>query len=367
MHYNMTPEKPSKKLTKKLYKSNVSIKDSSGVTHRVLPVKELKDPSSRFLPPSGQYYDQSAIEISAELLDCDNRCVLCWNPKVVGKTCKCAELCMICETKQHRGTDCSKVYASIEWWQSHGHRPRKKAQLRPTPSERAYLVVAGVLKECERLEDPVVVNMKNPIVKALYARKAPPRLLKALPAGLQSAPIPAAGNLGAIPSIFKPGTNEAKTVLQQHIIDTAPVSKLGQRSKFGSDHDAHAHAGITEKADHVEDRKQAQVKLVEEDDDFLNNLLVDTWQASSYHEGTQLATVTPLSIRLAIYTAQQLPTAQQLKSMRDRDIHSEPDPRLRARTAPKNLAFAPPTAPAHDTLCVRLNDADDGRKREDKQ
>lgn len=143
----MAPTKPKKKLLKQLRSSNIRIARPSGATYRVSAVEELKDPIERYLPPAGRYYDESAFENNPGAVDMEASCVLCWNTKAEGSDCDCKVKCTLCGTKQHRGRDCPKVYASIKWWQRHGHRLRKKARLRPNPGERAYLIVAGVFKE----------------------------------------------------------------------------------------------------------------------------------------------------------------------------------------------------------------------------
>ncbi|KAF3050162.1 hypothetical protein E8E11_000956 [Didymella keratinophila] len=181
----MAATKPSKRLLKKLNEADIRVRRPSGVIFRVTPAKELKNSIERYLPPAGQYYDEDAFENSHGATDWAGICVLCWNTKTEGQECECKEKCTLCGTKQHRGRDCLKVYATIKWWRGHGHCLRKKAHVRPGAGERAYLVVAKVSKDWKRLEDPVVINPEHPVVRAFYKGKDAPCALTELPRKLR--------------------------------------------------------------------------------------------------------------------------------------------------------------------------------------
>jgi hypothetical protein len=320
----MAPTKPSKTLLKKLKKSHIRVEGPSGVAYHVTPVKELKDPVERYLPPAGQYYDQSAFGA----IDLEQCCVLCLHMKHTGQECKCTEKCILCRTKQHRHRDCSRIYASIKWWQSHGHHLRKRAQLRPILRERAYLVVAGVYKDWERLEDPVVVNLEHPVVKAFYKGKDAPSALTDLPRELR--PKPAAIDLST-----GSGVDEASPTTGLGVaIGSAPALTFVETStgELDSPRNLNASALNSSKTNDFEDRSQTPPVSPEEDDSFLGDLLEDTWQPSTYHEGTRYATVTPLSIRLALATAQQFSTSLQATVSTRNDVRTDLDPRLRVCT-----------------------------------
>lgn len=154
----MPPKKPT---AEQLRKANIRVIDRSGALQRVAPADGLKDTIVRYLPPAGPYYDQSVLGASTEMSKKGEKCVFCWNAKAGSKKCNCKNKCVLCDTKEHRGFECPKLYASMRWWHKRQHHPRPKARVRPNPAERAYLVIAGVLKDWKVLDEPVNVNMNS--------------------------------------------------------------------------------------------------------------------------------------------------------------------------------------------------------------
>jgi hypothetical protein len=360
----MAPTKPSKKLLKKLKRSNFRVEKPSGVTYHVTPVQELRDRIERFLPPAGHYYDQSVLEKAFNTIDHQNICALCWNANIADKKCICKKKCILCGTKQHRGTECRKVYASIKWWQSHGHHLRKKAQLRPNPGERAYLIIAGVFEEgWRRLEDPVVVNMEHPAVKAFYKGKKAPCASTELPQKLR--PTPAAAT--AQPSTELDVGEASPATGHGTDVDTTPISICTKKhSEAVSPRGLNASTVIVDETTDIEGRSQT-LPFSAEDDSFLDELLEDTWQPSSYHEGSRLATVTPLRMRLAIYNAQQFTITPQSASFKSGIVRSDRDPRLQSRAAVQDTASVPQSPLTGNAPHSHVDGAKQGRMREDKR
>lgn len=253
---------------------------------------------------------------------------------------------MLCGTKQHRGRDCSKVYASIKWWQSHGHHLRKKAQLRPNPGEHAYLVVAGVFKDWMRLGDPVVVNLEHPLVKASYKGRDVPYALTELPGNLRPIPVAAITDLqtGLDTDDTSPTVGPGVSIRSTKALTFEETSTRD----FGPHSDHNASVISTKDTNDVDDRSQALQVSPKEHPDFLGDLLPDTWQPSAYHEGTRYATVTPLSIRLAITTAQNLRTSQQATVSAGNDVRADLDPRLKTRTPRQGKPKSPQSISERD-------------------
>ena len=321
---------PSKRLLKKLNEADIRVRRPSGVSFRVTPVKKLKGSIERYLPPAGQYNDEGTVEDTFSAIDLAGICVLCWNTKTQGHECECTEKCTLCGTKQHRGRDCPKIYASIEWWRSHGHCLRRKAHIRPRAGERAYLVVAGVFKEWKRLKDPVVVNPEHPVVKAFYKGKDTPCALTELPRKLRLT-----STVTTVDSSTGSGAEEASLTTVISVAFGSAHARAFVEASTGerdSPRDTDTSAVSTEETNDVDDKSHTLPFSPEEDDSFLGDLLEDTWQPSTYHEGTRYATVTPLSVRLAIATAQHFSTSQQATTSAGNDVRADLDPRLRTRT-----------------------------------
>lgn len=321
--------RPSKK---RLEESNILVKRRSGsVPYRVVPLDALRDPVKRYLPPAGRYYDQSTLERFADVFDHEMRCVLCWNMKVANQKCKCENNCAVCDTKQHRGRECHMLYADFKWWQARGHRLRKKAQLRPHPGERAHLVVANVVKDWKKLKSAVVVNMDDPDVKAFYEGKESPQTVFQLPQGLRTTPAATTrASSTTNPLVFEANVHCAPSVAN---IDSCNPKKTIVQPEAGPDS-----AGMID-FDFRKARKGSKAIpatqigfLSANDDDSLKDLLKDTWQPPSHHEGRQYSTMTPLSLRLALVTAQQSTVAHQPFVSNGNEIRMQSDPRLRART-----------------------------------
>lgn len=114
------------------------------------------------------------------------------------------------------------------------------------------------------------------------------------------------------------------------------------------------------------DQTQDDTVSAGEDDSFLSNLLEDTWQPSTYHEGTRYATVTPLSLRLAIITAHQFTTVQQPTASTDNEVRPDLDPWLEARTQPNYTVCTSPSLPALYRPHGHATGANQGRRREDR-
>ena len=162
------------------------VNTAEGPNRRITPIEELKLAIERYLPPPGEFYDQFTMYTNFDEdyfnIRLDNggsgvimKCVCCWQRHHGVPRKKCTKLCSVCKTPSHPGTECPKMYVTLRWLKDHQSLPHGIGmQVRPTPSEQAYLVVAGVLKDWKDLEGPVVVNMDHPLVKAFYEGKAPP-------------------------------------------------------------------------------------------------------------------------------------------------------------------------------------------------
>jgi hypothetical protein len=159
----------------------VTFEDDGGQKVRVSPVTILRRPVERYLPPSGDYYDQNTILASfdADMLSNEGRCVSCWSHKHVASLRDCASSCLICHTKKHLGKECNRIFATVRWWKAHGHTPPAVFSTRPQASTLAYLIVAQIVMPMKLLQDAVVPNMRHPIVKKFYGTQAPPHAIGA--------------------------------------------------------------------------------------------------------------------------------------------------------------------------------------------
>lgn len=334
----------AKPTAKQLDESNVMVKQHkrSQGRQRVVPVKVLRDPIQRFLPPAGRYYDQSTLNGFATFLDNKKRCVLCWNMKSAGEACKCDNNCAICDTKQHRGVECSMIYADNKWWQAHGHGLRKKAQLRPKPGECAYLVVANVLTDWKKLKGPAVANMDNPAVKAFYKGKEAPQRLTGMPPGLRPTPAATKAKARTIPFIFEPDDEES-TGAPGNGDDRRTPSSAATIQSIAVQHSIrapHTNSGQLKEAGKATDSTQ-NGSLTAEKDDNLFGQQDDNWKSPSYHEGKHYATMTPLSIRLAVTSAQQFAVIKRRNVSNGNEVRTYLDPRLQARTQREHEACSP--------------------------
>lgn len=355
----MASTKPSKTLLKKLKNANIRVTSPSSVSYQINPVRELKCPIAHYLPPAGQYYDQKVLESVFCGTDPNKACVLCWNIKIAGQVCKCRKKCILCGSN-HYGANCLKVYASVKWWRDHGRRPRKKAQLRPSLGERAYLVVAGVYKDWEGLEDPVVVNLEHPVVKAFYKGKDASCALTELPGKLRPSP-----TVAAIDSHTEPGADEASSTTALGVtIGSAPALTSVQAftGELESHRDLNISAVSTKEANNVEDESCTSSVSLKEHDGFLTDLLEDTWQPSTYHEGTLYATVTPLSMRLAMATAQHFSTFKQATASAGNDVRADLDSRLQIRSPQRDIPGGSRSLSECDIPLGHSNGADQGHR-----
>lgn len=187
-----------------------------------------------------------------------------------------------------------------------------------------------------RLEDPVIVNMEHPVVKAFYKGKDVPCALIELPENLRAIPEASTSRLST-----EPGADEASSATEDGI-DVGNATEQHSTGELDSPAVPSISAVNADKTNYAEDRSQTPPTSPEEDDSFLDDLLEDTWQPSTCHEGTRYATVTPLSIRLALTTAQQISISQQATTTPGSNIRADLDPRLKART-PQDTAECPPS------------------------
>lgn len=310
----------------------------------------------RYLPPPGFYYEQHTLEESADVFNHATKCVLCWNPKNGDANCKCKNNCAVCNSKLHRHRECSLLYADIKWWRSHGHRLRKKAQVRPSLGERAYLVVAGVLKEWETIRDPVVVNMENLEVVAFYKGKQNPQRITILPSRLRPTSAASSNKGEVIPIMLKPDNDGIPAFFMNSSYrgTTHSTTTIQPYELHYSDRALDADASKTREVFDFPHRDQAG-SLTAEGNDDLFELPDKKWQPSSYHEGTRYATMTPLSMRLAVTSAQQFLDAIQPAKSPCNEVRTDLDPRRksRAKTHQNTSATQPSTA---TTLSSRSTD-----------
>lgn len=319
--------------------SNVRvIRGNSGIAHRIVPVPKLIDPVKRYLPPAGPYYDQSILDASTGIFTENRRCVFCWNREVPGQKCECKLRCAVCDTKEHRGFECPKMYVGMRWWRDHNHRPRPKAQIRPNPGERAYLVIAGVFKDWRKLEDAVVINMDHPIVKEHYKGKAAPQALKTPNENYR-----ALDTTNECPSASRHARGEKATQNDAHDGEAVvlsigtneapkpPESKQNQKSQ-----QTRAEIPVVQpSSDPGERDRNSRITM----SGFGN--LNGKWRPLSYHEGISRVTITPLSFRLAL-TQQQAALVRSSASPKAGNlIRSDLDPRLQSRTQPKDDTQTP--------------------------
>jgi hypothetical protein len=148
--------------------------DRNVVEFTIKPILKLVRPIECYLPPAGRYYNENTIALNFQnvTLDIQGRCTSCWSPKHAQSMRNCVFLCLICHTKNHSGQEYSMVFAARKWWIYRGHTPPHTFNTRPTASEFAYLIVAGVIKRTKSLYEPIVVNMDHPLVQELYAVEA---------------------------------------------------------------------------------------------------------------------------------------------------------------------------------------------------
>ena len=332
----MAPVTPT---AEQLQTSNIRVEKRPGVTQRIVPVDKLKNSIKLLLPPPGPYFDQSTLDAASEAFDENKKCVFCWNTKNSDQTCKSEKKCVACKSKNHRGRDCPRLYAGINWWEARGHRLRKKAQLRPNPGERAYLIVAGVFKDWKKLDDPVVVNMKHPIVKAFYKDKKTPSVITSLPKKLRSSPVTTAAKPHTISLIFGPDAGKTTPTIKcgTDVDSASNATSVQPRYAVDVTENPEVGADASDIVSNSIDQTQSGSLSAEVDDTFLDNLLEDTWQLPSYHEGIQRATITPLSIRLAITAAQRFNITQQPISAAGNEVRPDLDPRLQTRTRPESI------------------------------
>ena len=267
----MPPKKPT---AEQLRKANIRVIDRSGALQRVAPADGLKDTIVRYLPPAGPYYDQSVLGASTEMSKKGEKCVFCWNAKAGSKKCNCKNKCVLCDTKEHRGFECPKLYASMRWWHKRQHHPRPKARVRPNPAERAYLVIAGVLKDWKVLDEPVNVNMNHPVVKAHYGGKKVPQALTSLRNAPQSASTIATAQLPAIPLVFQPDADATTATGEEGTnVSTPPNGPSVQLHKANVLEKRHFVSGGSEETRGAIDRERTGSLSTVGNDSFLNDLL----------------------------------------------------------------------------------------------
>ena len=337
----MPPHRPTKK---QLEKSNIQVETSPGVIERVFPVKALPRAFDKFLPPAGLYYDQSVLEMTPHTFDGDKKCYLCWNLKSEGQECTCHNPCAVCGTKAHRRAGCPELYADANWWLARGRKLRSKHQRRPIPGERAYLVVAGVLKDWRKMEDPVVVNMNHPEVKAFYKHKSPPSAVSFLHQGRRPRHGPSVpyavfakieGSLDATATLTKRSA-VSNTLSSTTLTSPQKVSVIVKKEDD--------ECGWNDKAGNVTDL-QATTATARSDDSTQVGLLYKAWSTPSHHASFIQPTITPLSIRLAFATLQQFSSIQKPVTPIGNEMHVDQDPRLGARSPPRTVPddSQPPT------------------------
>lgn len=316
-----------------LQNERIQVTLPSGAEKTIRPVLVLKNPIKRYLPPAGPYYDQSALDAAKKFFNETTKCICCWNPKAQ-KKCACLQKCTVCGTREHVGVECPKLYAGLWWWRACKHDLPRKRRVRPTPGERAYLVIAGVFKDWNEMDEPVVVNMDHPLVNQHYKGKKAPQAMSFQGKGLYSM---IAAESSGLPLTFEPNAKvtgsaiqcdtEADTTLNPISVQMQNITKTDQ-----------VRPAASEKNNAVRDvfHQESYESLSAKDDSAFDRSLKRTWQPPICHEGIKRARITPLSIRLALYTARQFTKAQQTATSSGNDL----DPRLKARARPEHTSGA---------------------------
>jgi len=209
---------------------------------------------------------------------------------------------------------------------------RKKAQVRPSLGERAYLIVAGVLKEWKTIRDPVVVNMENSEVAAFYKGKQRPQRVTILPSRLFPTSAASFKNDEVIPIAFKPHNQgiPAFFMNSSYLGTTHSTTTIRPYHLYESARALNSDASKTREVSDFAHRDQAG-SLTAEDNESLLELPDNTWHPPSYHEGIRYATMTPLSMRLAVTSAQQFLDAMQRAKSPCNEVRTDLDPRLKPR------------------------------------
>lgn len=87
-----------------------------GEVMRVEPIHQLIDPIISYLPPARKSYDEFTITImKPSLVIKKKRFSSCFSTYRHGKAIDCTSPCSICGTREHFGSECTMVYASMKW------------------------------------------------------------------------------------------------------------------------------------------------------------------------------------------------------------------------------------------------------------
>ncbi|KAI8937290.1 hypothetical protein NX059_006498 [Plenodomus lindquistii] len=159
---------------------------------RVIAVTNLPFEIERYLPPSGGYFDQYAIgnAIDTPGMNPDGKCLSCYRIRHGTEGPRCQKKCLVCDTVDHLGMPCAKLYLESDWWKEHGRTlgTRIDIQIRPSLAEWAYLAIAEVVEGITTSGGPIVVRWDHPIVKEFYRGSSIPHLMNGPPPTLPLQP-----------------------------------------------------------------------------------------------------------------------------------------------------------------------------------
>ncbi|KAJ4994043.1 hypothetical protein SVAN01_00520 [Stagonosporopsis vannaccii] len=192
------------------------------------------------------------------------------------------------------------------------------------------------LKDWKSFRDPVVVNVENHGVVAFYKGKDAPHRLMVLPPRLHSTPAALSTNVRTIPIEFKPRSEEISASLMGIDDRNKAHSTIALQPDTVSDSTRVLDAVLGKIGEAYDVAYPTQVgSLTAEVNASILKVLDDTWQPPSYHKGPRYAILTPLSMRLAVTSAQQLLEAMQSATSAYNEARPHLDPWLnRARAQP---------------------------------
>ncbi|CBX91008.1 predicted protein [Plenodomus lingam JN3] len=168
--------------------TKIFVPSERGESQRVTAVTNLPFPIGRYLPPNGVYHDQYAIgeAMNSSAMDPRGKCLSCYRPKHGTAGPRCQKKCLICDTQDHPGKPCKRLYFELDWWKEHGRilEIGSDMPVRPSLAEWAYLSIAGILEGISAPGGPIVVCWDHPVVKEHYPRPPGPEIKHSLPATL---------------------------------------------------------------------------------------------------------------------------------------------------------------------------------------
>ncbi|KAF1920777.1 hypothetical protein BDU57DRAFT_525776 [Ampelomyces quisqualis] len=172
-----------------LREASIYIANASGKRIKVSPAEELRYAVTKYFPIPGFYYDQAHLPLHFgpdyfKTSGTGAKCTCCWKARHFDRNrLPCRKLCSICRTQEHSGKECPKLFVDVCWWANHGRgKLDPKTPVNPTACERAHLVVAGILKDWKTFDEPIILNLDHPLVKAHYEGKALPQYIDPPPA-----------------------------------------------------------------------------------------------------------------------------------------------------------------------------------------